>query len=184
MVWRDKVTLPVDFPLRGLDLTHKHLAAAVPPQQVAAAEAAAAAAAVAEAEARGAGGDDAAISAAGGAASTRAYDEALAAAPPVDAGWTPEPAVYDAVGVVNHFGSMMFGHYTAFANHGAARDATGRTPGTWYNFDDSSVSRAKPSDIASPAAYIVVYRRRRGAAGGAGGAAAGGAGDDAASGDA
>jgi len=40
--------------------------------------------------------------------------------------------VYDCYGVSNHFGSVGFGHYTAY----------GRNPldGQWYDFDDSHVS--------------------------------------------
>jgi hypothetical protein len=42
---------------------------------------------------------------------------------------TLPPLLYDCFGVVNHFGSMAFGHYTAFSNHAVARgavDASGR----------------------------------------------------------
>lgn len=109
MIWRDKLTVPVQFPLEGLDLSAKHLAGADLP---------------------------------------------------------PGSAVYDCISVVNHFGSMMFGHYTAFSNHAVAREANGAAagPGKWYNFDDGSVSPTRPSDVVSPAAYILVYKRRKTAA--------------------
>eukprot|EP00829_Urostomides_striatus_P004573 TRINITY_DN14989_c0_g1_i1.p3 TRINITY_DN14989_c0_g1~~TRINITY_DN14989_c0_g1_i1.p3 ORF type:complete len:117 (+),score=56.62 TRINITY_DN14989_c0_g1_i1:45-353(+) len=52
----------------------------------------------------------------------------------------------------NHYGSMGFGHYTAFAwNH--------HNKG-WYKFDDSSVSRIDPDDVCSPAAYALFYKRK------------------------
>ncbi len=37
------------------------------------------------------------------------------------AGPSLQPLLYDCFGVVNHFGSMAFGHYTAFTNHAVAR---------------------------------------------------------------
>jgi len=58
--------------------------------------------------------------------------------------------------VSNHFGSVGFGHYTAY----------GKNPisGHWYEFDDSHVTRVdkslKRSDIVSSGAYNLFYRRR------------------------
>jgi ubiquitin carboxyl-terminal hydrolase 4/11/15 len=72
------------------------------------------------------------------------------------------PALYDCFAVVNHFGRMGFGHYTAFARQwdeaGIARD--------WALFDDSSVrsvgdGRGQGVDsVVSSAAYVLFYRRR------------------------
>ena len=59
--------------------------------------------------------------------------------------------VYDLYGVVNHFGSLNGGHYTAF---GKGID------GNWYNYNDSSVSNASKKELTSPAAYMLFYRRR------------------------
>lgn len=67
-----------------------------------------------------------------------------------------ESLMYDCFGVSNHFGSVGFGHYTAY----------GKNPlsGEWYEFDDSSVTRvdksSKRSNIVSSGAYNLFYRRR------------------------
>ena len=62
-------------------------------------------------------------------------------------------AVYDLVGVINHFGVASGGHYTAYA----------QTRGEWYEFNDSRVSRvSSPSCIVTKAAYVLVYVRRPG----------------------
>ena len=66
------------------------------------------------------------------------------------------PAVYDLFAVVNHYGRLGFGHYTAFAMQW---DETGISK-TWNSFDDSTVRPVSPSEIKSPAAYILFYRRR------------------------
>lgn len=71
-----------------------------------------------------------------------------------------DPAVYDCFAVVNHFGSLSFGHYTAFANHAVARDGAATSPGQWFNFDDDSVSPTPTHNVVSGAAYILFYRRR------------------------
>ena len=67
------------------------------------------------------------------------------------------PAEYDLFGVINHFGRLGFGHYTAFARRW---NITGIEP-EWALFDDSSVSRvADESSVVTPAAYVLFYRRR------------------------
>jgi hypothetical protein len=66
------------------------------------------------------------------------------------------PADYDLFAVVNHYGRLGFGHYTAFAMQW---DETGISK-TWNAFDDSSVRPIQPSEIKSSAAYILFYRRR------------------------
>ena len=64
--------------------------------------------------------------------------------------------IYDLYGVVNHFGSLNGGHYTAY----------GKNPnGNWYNFNDSSVSGANKKELTSAAAYMLFYRRREAATG-------------------
>lgn len=60
--------------------------------------------------------------------------------------------LYDLFAVVNHYGNLGFGHYTAFAkNH---------KDGQWYNFDDSRVSQEKPENVCTPAAYVLFYKRK------------------------
>jgi ubiquitin C-terminal hydrolase len=74
------------------------------------------------------------------------------------------PAIYDLFGVVNHYGRLGFGHYTAFARrwdeNGMDKD--------WALFDDSSVHSVGEQGpntrghdaIVGPAAYVLFYRRR------------------------
>jgi len=60
--------------------------------------------------------------------------------------------IYDLYGIVNHYGNMGFGHYTAYGmNHKNNK---------WYCFDDSSVSSEEPGSVCTPAAYVLFYRRR------------------------
>ncbi|KAL3914257.1 MAG: hypothetical protein SGILL_006174 [Bacillariaceae sp.] len=67
------------------------------------------------------------------------------------------PAEYDLFAVVNHYGRMGFGHYTAFATQW---DETGMS-GEWDEFDDSRVERVDRSNARTPAAYVLFYRRRQ-----------------------
>ena len=96
------------------------------------------------------------------------------------AGAGSEPsAVYDCFAVVNHFGTVAFGHYTAFTNPQVARHGAGpasssssssavalqqtssSSAGQWYELDDSSVSEATPDNVVSEAGYVLFYRRRK-----------------------
>ena len=68
------------------------------------------------------------------------------------------PSDYDLFAVVNHFGRMGFGHYTAFAR---SWDETGPSR-DWSLFDDSRVLPVNdPREIVGSAAYILFYRRRQ-----------------------
>lgn len=58
--------------------------------------------------------------------------------------------MYDCYGVVNHYGSNFFGHYTAFVK---------REDG-WYCGDDSSFSKIDEKKVVSEAAYVLFYKRR------------------------
>lgn len=58
--------------------------------------------------------------------------------------------IYDCFGVVNHYGSQMFGHYTAFV----------RREDGWYKGDDSNFSKVDPSVVVSEAAYLLFYKLR------------------------
>jgi ubiquitin carboxyl-terminal hydrolase 4/11 len=63
------------------------------------------------------------------------------------------PILYDLYAVSNHYGSLSFGHYTAYCfNH-----ITGR----WYDFNDSSVSElSSKNEVVSGAAYVLYYKRK------------------------
>lgn len=64
--------------------------------------------------------------------------------------------LYDCFGISNHFGSVGFGHYTAYAKN--------PLDGKWYNFDDSSVSEigknSRYHNLVSDAAYNLFFRLR------------------------
>ncbi|CAB9499136.1 Putative ubiquitin carboxyl-terminal hydrolase 11 [Seminavis robusta] len=72
------------------------------------------------------------------------------------------PAVYDLFAVVNHFGRMGFGHYTAYARKWDEEELSM----DWALFDDSSVrpigdgQGGGVEQVVSPAAYVLFYRRR------------------------
>ncbi|TDH71888.1 hypothetical protein CCR75_002676 [Bremia lactucae] len=65
---------------------------------------------------------------------------------------------YDLFAVSNHYGSMGFGHYTAFAK--SWKDGDGELYPGWYSFDDSLVTPAMPNQVKSNAAYILFYKRK------------------------
>lgn len=58
---------------------------------------------------------------------------------------------YQLFGVINHFGNLGFGHYTAYAKNW--------NDNRWYRFDDSHVTPADPEEVCSPASYVLFYRR-------------------------
>lgn len=61
--------------------------------------------------------------------------------------------LYDLYAVSNHYGSLAFGHYTAYAkNH---------ETGQWFDFNDSSVNAlGSSSEAVSSAAYVLYYIRK------------------------
>ena len=61
--------------------------------------------------------------------------------------------IYDLYGVVNHYGGLGGGHYTAYAKN--------KFDGKWYDFNDSRVSPASDREIVSAAAYVLFYKRRQ-----------------------
>ncbi|CAI5734295.1 unnamed protein product [Hyaloperonospora brassicae] len=65
---------------------------------------------------------------------------------------------YDLFAVSNHYGSMGFGHYTAFAK--SWKDGEGELYPGWYSFDDSLAAPAMVSQVKSNAAYILFYKRK------------------------
>nr|XP_056722057.1 inactive ubiquitin carboxyl-terminal hydrolase 50 [Euleptes europaea] len=56
---------------------------------------------------------------------------------------------YSLFAVVNHFGDLDGGHYTAFCKHTGSQN--------WYNFDDSRISEISESALQTPAAYLLFY---------------------------
>ena len=62
-----------------------------------------------------------------------------------------KPMIYDLYGVVNHYGSMSFGHYTAYV----------KNQDQWKTYDDSSVRNMTDSEVNSDAAYVLFYKRRQ-----------------------
>ncbi len=66
-------------------------------------------------------------------------------------------AKYDLFAVVNHFGRMGFGHYTAFCRQWDEEGLSSQ----WNLFDDSNVRPIDRSDVSGPAAYVLFYRRRQ-----------------------
>jgi len=84
--------------------------------------------------------------------------DAMKIEPPVQA--SPKKAktpltgklLYDLFAVSNHYGSLGFGHYTAYTKSWKY--------GKWHNCDDSSVSAEDPESVCSPASYVLFYRRQ------------------------
>ena len=64
----------------------------------------------------------------------------------------PNNMIYDCYAVSNHYGSMGFGHYTAYAKNPLTNK--------WYDFDDSRVQQVEEKDVCTGAAYNLFYRRR------------------------
>lgn len=60
--------------------------------------------------------------------------------------------LYRLSGVVNHFGSMTSGHYTAHCRSAST--------GMWFHCNDNTVSEATYVSGASSEAYILLYLRQ------------------------
>lgn len=56
---------------------------------------------------------------------------------------------YNLYGVINHFGTCHFGHYTAYCKHPYS--------GRWHRFNDRSVSQINPDQADKSEAYILFY---------------------------
>lgn len=63
-------------------------------------------------------------------------------------GSMPFKSTYNLCAVVNHYGEIEAGHYTAFCKLENQR---------WYKFDDSKVSEIRDTDVCGQAAYILFY---------------------------
>lgn len=87
---------------------------------------------------------------------TALEDRAERSAGPNCGGETEEAgggAVYDLWGVVNHYGGLNGGHYTAFALN--------KDDSRWYDFSDDRVSPVESeTDLVTAAAYVLFYQRR------------------------
>uniref|UniRef100_A0A0E0EW13 Ubiquitin carboxyl-terminal hydrolase n=1 Tax=Oryza meridionalis TaxID=40149 RepID=A0A0E0EW13_9ORYZ len=62
-----------------------------------------------------------------------------------------QPPIYELYAVINHYGGMGGGHYSAYAKL-VEEDS-------WYHFDDSHVSSVGEEDIRTSSAYLLFYRR-------------------------
>merc|ERR1712232_1459092 len=62
-------------------------------------------------------------------------------------------ASYTLHAVVNHSGSLSFGHYTACCKLGAGTDRQ------WYRLNDSVVTLASEGAVVSNEAYMLFYER-------------------------
>ena len=66
---------------------------------------------------------------------------------------SPEPVLYDLIGVTNHSGSLNSGHYTASCKSAST--------GKWHQFNDSKVTPIpNPNSVRTNAAYLLWYRKR------------------------
>ena len=67
-----------------------------------------------------------------------------------------EKMIYDCYAISNHYGSMGFGHYTAYCKNPLDEK--------WYEFDDSRVSEINPArvkdTVVQNSAYNLFFRRR------------------------
>ncbi|KAG0088478.1 Ubiquitin carboxyl-terminal hydrolase 20 [Podila epicladia] len=59
---------------------------------------------------------------------------------------------YDLYAMVRHRGVFGGGHYIGYAKHDV--------DGSWYEYDDTYVTRKAPADIAKMEAYILFYKRK------------------------
>lgn len=57
---------------------------------------------------------------------------------------------YSLYAVINHYGGLGGGHYTAFVRHGHNQ---------WYEFDDATVKPIRRDEIKTSAAYVLFYKK-------------------------
>ncbi|CAD5118594.1 DgyrCDS7280 [Dimorphilus gyrociliatus] len=60
--------------------------------------------------------------------------------------------IYDLVGVVNHYGNMLGGHYTAVCR-------SGHPDKKWHIYDDKQVNKIMESEVVTSSAYMLFYRK-------------------------
>ncbi|KAK2503977.1 hypothetical protein MC885_016005 [Smutsia gigantea] len=66
---------------------------------------------------------------------------------------------YDLYAVINHYGGMIGGHYTACARLPSERSSQ-RSDVGWRLFDDSTVTTVDESQVVTRYAYVLFYRQR------------------------
>uniref|UniRef100_A0A087YNJ4 ubiquitinyl hydrolase 1 n=1 Tax=Poecilia formosa TaxID=48698 RepID=A0A087YNJ4_POEFO len=67
--------------------------------------------------------------------------------------------IYDLYAVINHYGGMIGGHYTAYARLPSDKNSQ-RSDVGWRLFDDSTVTMVEESQVVTRYAYVLFYRRR------------------------
>ncbi|XP_040214845.1 ubiquitin carboxyl-terminal hydrolase 19 isoform X2 [Rana temporaria] len=67
--------------------------------------------------------------------------------------------IYDLYAVINHYGGMIGGHYTAYARLPNEKNSQ-RSDVGWRLFDDSTVTSVDESQVVTRYAYVLFYRRR------------------------
>ncbi|XP_030064246.1 ubiquitin carboxyl-terminal hydrolase 19 isoform X2 [Microcaecilia unicolor] len=67
--------------------------------------------------------------------------------------------IYDLYAVINHYGGMIGGHYTAYARLPNDKNSQ-RSDVGWRLFDDSTVTTVEESQVVTRYAYVLFYRRR------------------------
>ncbi|XP_072276727.1 ubiquitin carboxyl-terminal hydrolase 19 isoform X2 [Pyxicephalus adspersus] len=67
--------------------------------------------------------------------------------------------IYDLYAVINHYGGMIGGHYTAYARLPNDKNSQ-RSDVGWRLFDDSTVTSVDESQVVTRYAYVLFYRRR------------------------
>ncbi|XP_053576788.1 ubiquitin carboxyl-terminal hydrolase 19 isoform X2 [Bombina bombina] len=67
--------------------------------------------------------------------------------------------IYDLYAVINHYGGMIGGHYTAYARLPNDKNSQ-RSDVGWRLFDDSTVTTVDESQVVTRYAYVLFYRRR------------------------
>uniref|UniRef100_A0A8B9LIU5 ubiquitinyl hydrolase 1 n=1 Tax=Astyanax mexicanus TaxID=7994 RepID=A0A8B9LIU5_ASTMX len=70
-----------------------------------------------------------------------------------------QPPIYDLYAVINHYGGMIGGHYTAYARLPNDKNSQ-RSDVGWRLFDDSTVTTVEESQVVTRYAYVLFYRRR------------------------
>lgn len=60
--------------------------------------------------------------------------------------------MYDLYGIVNHYGTMSFGHYIGFVKN--------EHTGEWLKYNDSRVTPITEDQVQTNAAYILFYKRK------------------------
>jgi ubiquitin C-terminal hydrolase len=64
---------------------------------------------------------------------------------------------YDLLGVSNHFGNLVGGHYTAVCKVPESNGSQDQ----WIEYNDERVTKLSASSVASATAYILCYCRKQ-----------------------